>query len=621
MNKPGISSNYADVTVTGGFWRQKQVRNREVTLPAVQNRFQETGRFDAFRCDWREGDPNQPHFFWDSDVAKWMESAAYLLLEKPDPALEAFVEGLIDRIEENQRQDGYFNIWYTVVEGAGKRFTQRTNHELYCAGHLIEAAVAYYQATGKDRFLKLMERYADTIETVFCKERSAGFYTPGHSEIELALIRLYDCTGEKRYLELSRHFVDSKATDAPDSSYPNHNPKFTQDHLPVREQSTAEGHAVRATYLYCAMADLAARLGDQELLAACKRIFDNIVDRRMYLTGGIGSSYLGEAFTIDYDLPNLTAYAETCAAIGLVFFSQRMSLLEQNSKYADTIERALYNGFLSAQSLSGDSFFYENPLEIDPRLHKKNACQGDGSARYPMLERQKVFECSCCPPNITRLLASLGNYLYVYQDDTVFVQQYMESQTRCPLFGAQAAITQKTEYPHDGAVRLTFTGLKGKTAALRIPGWCRQWKLTSGGAAVTPEMKDGYALVPISSDLFQVELTLEMPVFLVESNPRVQENAGRAAVQRGPLVYCLEGIDNGENLRSLAYDSNGTQKLVFDQDIGAYRIDADGFQKPSFFSLYRPYDPAMNPVTLHFIPYYAFANRGPSEMIVWIQVR
>ena len=332
--------SYHDVEITGGFWQNMQRRNREATMPAVLARFEETGRMVAFRCEktWPEG--KKPHFYWDSDVAKWLEAAAYILQKQPNPVLEQAAEKIISLIEQNQGADGYFNIYFTTVEPE-MRWRNRDWHELYCAGHLIEAAVAYYEATGRDRFLNCMRKYASYIERVFMIERSAAFATPGHEEIELAIVRLWRCTGEKRWLRLSEFFVNQRSNNPKDKPVCGE-PRYAQDHLPAREQVTAEGHAVRAMYLYCAMADLAEDLRDEGLLNACRALFENITQKRMYVTGGVGSTHRGEAFTIDYDLPNETAYAETCAAVGLALFCRRMSAIEPDSRYADAAERLIY---------------------------------------------------------------------------------------------------------------------------------------------------------------------------------------------------------------------------------------------------------------------------------------
>lgn len=600
--------SYRDTTIKSGFWYKRQQINAQNTLESVYRRFEETGRFAALRCNGSV----KPHIFWDSDVAKWMEGAAYLLAKAPNPALEEKMDRLIDTIAEHQEQCGYFNSYFQVEEPEQK-FCRRTDHELYCAGHLMEAAVAYQEATGKDQFLKMMCRYADYIEKKFKLENSAKFTTPGHEEIELALVRLYHATGEKRYLDLSLFFINQRGQNGKDLEkfYDFANAKYTQDHLPVREQTTAEGHAVRAVYLYCAMADLAMETNDQALLSACKTIFSNITGKRMYVTGSIGSTAEGEAFTYDYDLPNLTAYAETCAALGLALFGRRMSLSGADALYGDTVERALYNGFLSGVSLDGKSFFYENPLEIDPRLHQRNSSTKT-AFRLPIMQRKEVFDCSCCPPNVLRLIASLGDFLYSQTGDTLFVHHYMDSETHT----VGADIRQQTSYPSDGEVFLRISG--GFSAvALRIPGWCTDFTLDRPYT-----LKDGYAYITKSETELTLRLHLSMPVCLVESSPNVPANSGRVAVMRGPVVYCAEGLDNGENLRDLRVDARAGFMLShegFAIECGVPLLKTTAYRRPAFQELYRPLEDSLIPQELTLIPYFAFANRGVSEMLVWLQ--
>ncbi|HBE14606.1 MAG TPA: hypothetical protein DCY74_10590 [Clostridiales bacterium] len=447
---------YASCHITGGFWANMQKLIRETSMHAVYNRFDETGRIGAFRCDWKEGMDNKPHYYWDSDVAKWMESVAYIIRKYPNQELEEAVETLIDQIEKNQGADGYFNIYFTVVMPE-KRFSNRDWHELYCAGHLIEAAVAWYETTGRDRFLHMMCRYADYIEKVFIIDGSAGYVTPGHEEIELALVKLYDVTGEKRYIKMVQFFLDHRGYNEKNEG----DSINIQAHKPVREQYTAEGHAVRAMYLACAMADVALRMGDKNLKFACEKMFENIINQRMYITGGIGSSAVGEAFTVDYDLPNITAYTETCAAIGLALFAQRMMLLDMNGVYGDVIEKVLYNGFLSGISLDGKAFFYENPLEIPPAEQKAPG------VRYPITKRLEVFRCSCCPPNITRFVSSVGDFLYTVDEKGIYCHQFMESVYE----GEDFTLMMKTDYPHSGKVRFDYRG-QPTTLFVRVPGWC-----------------------------------------------------------------------------------------------------------------------------------------------------
>lgn len=610
---------FTAVTIDNGFWHDRQKTNAETTIYSIRDRFRETGRFDAFNFDWKPGMPHKPHIFWDSDIAKWAEAVSYVLEKNPSPALEREIDGVVDLIEAHQDPSGYFNIWFTVVEPEN-RLKKRTEHELYCAGHLMEAAVAYYHATGKDRFLRLMCRYADYIEQAFVREKTAGFLTPGHPEIELALVKLYRCTGERRYLELSRFFIDNRGRDDPALFSQWANARYAQDHLPVREQTTAEGHAVRAAYLYSGMADIAYEYGDTGLLNACRKIFENIVGRRMYITGGIGSSSAGEAFTIDYDLPNPTAYAETCAAIGLAFFAGRMQLLDPDSVYADTVERAMYNGILSGISLDGKSFFYENPLEMDPRLTQRDVSVRDHAVRLPITQRVEVFDCSCCPPNLSRFIASIGNFLYTAGENTLFIHQFIHSRAHLTISGHPVDIRQETRYPADGKVRISADGPAGMEIAVRIPGWCRRYDIRVNGAAARCEIKKGYAYIPCTGSPTVIELELAMEPQLMEASPDVQDDAGRVALQRGPLVYCLESVDNGPRLRDIAIGRDFTPRLKYHELFGAYVIEAEGYRRDAgrFTQLYQPAGDTYRKEKLTFIPYYAFANRGESEMIVWI---
>jgi len=579
-----------DIDITGGFWHQMQQRNREVTVPAVRARFLETGRFDAldFSTPWAEG--KKPHIFWDSDIAKWLEAAAYILQKESDPQLEQAVEEALSLIEKNQGEDGYFNSYFITVEPE-KRWQNRDAHELYCAGHLIEAAVAYYEATGRDRFLNCMLRYAAYIEKVFVSEDSAAFQTPGHEEIELALVKLHRCTGDERWLRLAQFFIDQRGANDKDKPIYNAKPSYCQSHLPVREQATAEGHAVRATYLYCAMADLALECGDEGLAQACRALFGNITERRMYITGGLGSSHHGEAFTFDCDLPNETAYSETCASIGLALFARRMIALEPDGRYADTAERAIYNCVLAGVSEDGRAFFYENPLEIHPDIRKRGE-------RFPTTKRKEVFDCSCCPPNVARFIASFAEFLFTREGDTVFVHHYASANTDC--------VEMTTEYPRDGKIDLKVRGMK--RLALRIPGWCEAFECSAPG-----KLDRGYYYIDVPAGELALTLTLDMPVRLVYADARVYENIGRAAVTRGPVVYCMEGIDNGTNLRALSIAPEAHFIGGFDL------LECDGYRLEEREALYASEPPQRVPQRLRFIPYYRYANRGENEMAVWVR--
>ena len=599
--------DYSNIKITGGFWRQKQDLVRDVTIKAVYDRFLETGRFDAFKCD--PNAPLKPHIFWDSDVAKWIEGVAYLTREKREVELEKIVDSVVNEIEKNRDECGYFNSFYIAMEPQN-RFTHRDCHELYCLGHLIEAAVAYYEATGKDKLLKLMCDYTDYVEKVFKIDGSAKFETPGHEEIELALVRLYECTGVERYLELSKHFIDKKGEEK-EMLTGWANLAYCQSHKPVREQDTAEGHAVRAVYLYCAMADLALKYKDTALATACKRIFDNISKKRMYVTGGIGSSVEGEAFTTDYDLPNLVAYTESCAALGLALFAHRMLLLESNAKFAHVVERAIYNGFMSSTSLDGRGFFYTNPLEILPHMLSCNTSVGNKNPlRLPQPQRQEVFECSCCPPNIVRFIPSIANFLYTHDDKTVYVHQFMESKAKFTVGDKEIEIEQKTAYPYDGKVEIKVSGGDVRIA-VRVPEWCDCYKAQSNGYMYY-FTKDGEAVI---------SLDFQMKPRFVYANAEVLADAGKCALTCGPLVYCMEGCDNEHHLRNITLDTEGSLELGFNEELGVPTITADAYARKSVGELYSFSRGVLVKTKAKFIPYYAFANRGVQEMQVWTQYK
>ncbi|MEF2965018.1 beta-L-arabinofuranosidase domain-containing protein [Paenibacillus sp. M1] len=580
--------------------------------------------------------------FQDSDVAKWLEAVAYMLESDPDPALEEIADGMIDIIAMAQQEDGYLNTYFTVKE-PGQRWTNLAEcHELYCAGHMIEAGVAYYRATGKRKLLDVVSRFADYIDSVFGTEpgKLAGY--DGHQEIELALVKLYQATGNERYLRLSRYFVDQRGQKPsffahehkerggkshwPDG-YAALNLEYSQSHLPVREQEKAIGHAVRLLYMLTGMADVAAETGDESLLAACRRLWDNIVNRQMYITGGVGSMPQGEAFSFDYDLPNDTVYAETCASIGLIFFAQRMLRISPEAQFADVMERALYNTVVGGMSRDGKHFFYVNPLEVDPK-----AC-GGGNRKYDHVKpvRQEWFGCACCPPNVARLLASLGEYIYTVQGDSIYTHLYIGGEAKLEVGGQQVGIKQTSHYPWDGRISLEVTPEQAGSAfalAVRIPGWCKQAVLTVNGAAYPLDagtVVNGYAVIERSwqpGDL--VELNLDMPVLRMHSHPLVRANAGKVALQRGPLVYCLEQADNGPNLHEIMLPREvqleaGREDLL--GDVVTVRAEVLRLRESDWNGeLYsdKP-TPEAKRETVKFIPYYAWANRGEGEMTVWVR--
>lgn len=610
----------AHVHVTGGFWGNRRAIARENGLMAVYERFSDTGRFGALDFTWKEGMPDKPHIFWDSDIAKWIEAAAYLLVERRDAKIEKLVDEAVDKIEAHQRPDGYFNIYFDTCEPE-KRFMRYTEHELYDLGHLIEAAIAYKEATGKDKLLNLMIKYASLVDRVFRVEHTAGFDTPGHPEIELALFKLYRATGDEKWLTLMRYFIDTRGTSKRDRTYDVFGGKmsYAQAHKPVREQTTAEGHSVRACYLYAGMADLAWQDGDQALSRACERLFTNITQRRMYITGGIGSSHVGEAFTIDYDLMNRTAYAETCAALSLALFARRMSRIQPRGVYADVAELALYNGMLAGISLDGTRFFYENPLEVHPDIVHFNDYYGKTKDHMPITRRVKVFDCSCCPPNVLRVIGSIGDFACTQGADTLYIHHYMscDAQTR---FGHVAL---QTAYPYDGHVEVT-PAPGTYVIALRIPGWAKKWTLMVNGAPATCESRDGYASIVrtwTAGDVLCLDIPLD--VRFVAAHPALHEDCGRVSVMRGPLVYCLEEQDNGKYLKDIKLARGEEAAIKEDAALGVPVIDLPATRRdwPDSAPLYMEDNGARRvPVTARFIPYFAWANRDEGEMLVWTDI-
>lgn len=599
--------SYRNVTLESGFLHEKQELNKNVTIDAVYNVFHETGRIDAFKCDWKEGMDKKPHFFWDSDVVKWMEGAAYILQKEDNPSLMAKVESLIDDIEKNQDDDGYFNIYFTVCE-PGKRFTNRHMHELYCAGHLFEAAVAYYEATGRDRFLKLAEKYADCIYKVFVEEKSALFSTPGHEEIELALIRMYRTTGKRKYLDLAVHFLDNRGMHKEKGWEADEEDETRrQSHLPIREQHAAVGHCVRACYLYAAMADAAYETKDEELYKVCKDLFDDIVGKKMFITGGIGSSRSNEGFSIAYDLRDDRAYTETCAAIALAFFAQRMLQFENDARYADIVERIFYNGMIAGLSLDGDKFFYENPLEINLRKHINGSNIFFGEC-YAITQRVKVFGCSCCPPNLNRVLSALGNYLYGYDNDTIYVNQFAGSSATI----GQMKITQKTDFPKNDTVKITVEN--AGRICIRIPSWCKKIDISEDYTVL-----NGYAV--IENPTKEITVKFDMSPRLIQCDTEVYENNAKAAVICGPYVCAAESIDNIENLHSIFIDKSFSAKAEYCDALSGFKVQVKAYVRKPCEKLYCEYGENFEDITLNMIPYAAFANRGESNMCVWFNVR
>jgi DUF1680 family protein len=615
---------FDQVSITDAFWAPRILANRTRGLDAVYHQLEATGRLAAYDLDWTpESDQPAPHVFWDSDIAKWLEGACLSLMTYPDNALRKRVDAVVDRLLAAQGEDGYLNPHFTVVEPEGRWTNLRDKHELYCAGHLLEAAIAHHRATGDKRFLDAIRRYIALIGHTFGPGEGQRPGYPGHEELELALVKLYRHTGDAEALELAQYFIDQRGQKPPyfdwEARQRGEDPEeywakghaYTQSHKPVRDQRKVVGHAVRGMYLYSAMADLARETGDRQLYDVLKALWDDLTSHKLYLTGGIGSSGKNEGFTKPYDLPNRDAYAETCAAIGLVFWAHRMLQLELNSRYADVMERALYNGVLSGVSLSGDRFFYENPLSSDGDHH-----------------RQTFFTCSCCPPNLNRLLPAIGEYIYSIAEKEVTVHLYIQSDAQIKVSGQRVILSQHTDYPWDGVVCLQIAPEQPVqfTLKLRFPGWCREGRLYLNGEYIAYEshLENGYITLTRewqSDD--ELRLQWLMPVTRVYAHPQVKADHGKVALMRGPLVYCLEEMDQSVALEDLRLLKDAGFDTSFDPHIlegmitlhgRALAIDREAWGK----ALYRDHPPKMKETTFTAIPYFAWDNREPGQMRVWL---
>jgi uncharacterized protein len=620
------------VSINGGFWDTLQQQVGQVTLGHIYNEMRHQGQLDALRLDQRMHRGREEangwywggSIFWDSDVAKWLEAASAYLQHQKDAKLETLVDGTIELLAGAQQQDGYLNSHILTWRPRHRFKNLRDLHELYCAGHLIEAAVTHQQATGKETLLNIATRLADYLATVFGDGSNQLPGYCGHPEIELALIRLYRLTHEQRYLDLSRFFVERRGTkphyfdreavqrlDAtpfrpthPVSPY-----AYMQAHLPVREQREVVGHAVRAMYLYSAIADLAYELKDEELVDVCKNFWQDLNRSKLYITGGLGSAAENEGFTKDYDLPNLKSYAETCAAIALLQWAHRMVHLELDSRYTDTIERTLYNGVLAGLGTDGKSFFYHNPLESDGTHHRVS---------WP-------WWCPCCPANLARLILSLSGYLYSTGPKAIAIHQYVSSEANFSIEGQEVRLVVASDFPLEGTASIRFEVVSGSPfeAFLRVPGWAGNHEFAVNGREMEPEIVAGYAVISRSWNTGD-ELTarFEMPVQTHFSNYEVAGNRGRVAISRGPLIYCAEEVDNGDHLDRFAIDpEKGVELKREDSELGEIvSLSVPGSKEElEDRSLYSLTPPSTVPCEIKMIPYYAWDNRAPGEMLVWLR--
>jgi DUF1680 family protein len=621
---------FTEVQVDDAFWGPRLKTNREVTLWYDFQKCEETGRIKNFEVAGKLKEGGFEGIFYnDSDVYKVIEGAAYMLSRNPDPKLDQYLDDLIAKIAAAQEEDGYLYTARTINDpnyrygGSKERWADlKDGHELYNVGHMYEAAVAHWQATGKRSLLEVAIRNADLICKVFGEKPGQLFGVPGHEEIEIGLVKLYNALGDPKYLEQAKFFVDMRGRNDQRTTWGT----YYQDHAPLLEQEEAVGHAVRGGYLYAGMADIAALTGDTQYTKVIDRIWEDVVNRKLYLTGNVGQHGHGEGYAGAYTLPNLTAYNETCAAIALAMWNHRMFLLKGDAKYIDVLERILYNGFLAGVSLSGDRFFYPNPLACD--MHFK--------CNHGAFERSPWFGTSCCPVNVVRFLPSIAGYVYAHQQDSLYVNLYIGGEAAVALPGNTIKIDQKTDYPWNGNVQLTIAPEKPGdfSLCLRIPGWLEgrpipgdlyryqqspdsSYRITVNGTPVTPILRQGYAVLDrrwTSGDV--VRLEMDLSVQRVTCNDKVEANRGRVAIERGPIVYCIEGEDHSEQVMNLFMpdktlwhiehrkDLLGGVTLVSGQGQAAYRDSNDTVQS--------------KPATLNFIPYYAWCERGANEMQVWL---
>lgn len=560
--------------------------------------------------------------FQDSDAYKWLEAVAYTLANEADSVLESKADELIDLIAAAQDRDGYLNTAFTIKDREKRWTNLLEGHELYCSGHMIEAACAYYAATGKRKLLEAAEKNAECIYNRFITENNEGI--PGHPEIELALLKLYRLTGNEHFLRLSGHFINERGK-SPDfwareaekrnwtvwGSNPWDN-DYRQSGKPVREQTEATGHAVRAVYLYTGMADLAAETEDSELFEACRRLWSNIVERRMYITGGIGSTVNGEAFTVDYDLPSDTAYSETCAAIGLIFFGSRMLENDISGEYGDVIELAFYNTVLSGMQLDGKRFFYVNPLEVNLGISGKASTHS-----HVVPSRPGWYACACCPPNVARMIGSIGSYAYGESDDTAYCHLFASGKVD---FTNGISLECFTEYPYDMNVKYLVKG-SGKIA-IRIPKWSKSYTIRLNGETANTKIKSGYVYLEVT-DKAEIELSLDGTPRFMRATTKVPRLTGMIALMRGPLVYCFEGTDN-KSVRDILLNKGTIPSVgIFDSGIlcGITKLTAKAYRISDTESLYCDEEETLTSCEAVAVPYYAWGNRGENDMRVWMNCR
>ncbi len=624
------SVRFSDVKITGPFWSERLECVLTRTIPSQHRKLAEYDMLESLKLPQPVPPLRIPlnhhnfttQIFWDSDVGKWVEAAAYAISHRRDPIVESQIEAIIDDLEKAQAPDGYLNCWYLEREPQNRWTNLRDNHEMYNAGHMLEGAVAYFHATGRDRMMQVMMRYMDHIATVFGPKPGQKRGYCGHQEIELALVKLFHATGLRKYLDLATYFINERgaqpqyfdiereARGEKPGAFLQATYEYNQSHKPVRQQTKVVGHAVRAMYMYTAMADLAAELGDPGLKSACETLWADVTRTRMYVTGGFGPSASNEGFTKDYDLPNDTAYAETCASVAMVFWAARMLNLDLDSQYADILELALYNTSLAGLSQDGTTYFYDNKLE------------SDGSHK-----RWDWHPCPCCTMNVARLVASVAGYFYSVAETEVAVHLYGGAATTLPIAGTAVTLTETSNYPWSGDIAIAVAPAMPATftVALRIPAWAKNPTARVNGVDIPVTTDRGYLKITrgwAKGDT--VSLCLPMPAERLYAHPDVRQDVGRVALRRGPLIYCVEGQDIAAPVTRLRLPAmadltpewrgdllGGITTLTAPAQLG----DVDTWGP----DLYRTLRGPEVPWPLTAVPYYIWCNRGPNPMQVWLQ--